>query len=70
MEENNLFLIESCQDLRHDKEKEDIRHSLLKVTIGEEKKKLETQDKDRGKEIENMRQEYEVAVRHMRKLKE
>ena len=42
MEENNLFLIESCQDLRHDKEKEDIRHSLLKVTIGEEKKKLET----------------------------
>ena len=54
MEATNLFLIQSCQELRFEKEQEDIRYEYLKNTTGEEKKKLEGQDKVRTKEIQDM----------------
>jgi hypothetical protein len=59
MEATNLFLIQSCQELRHEKEQEDIRYEYLKNDIGVLKKKLEAQDRMDAKEIQDMQFEYD-----------
>lgn len=69
MEANNLFLIQSCQDLRHDKEQEDIRYERLKTSIGEEKKKLEHQYKEWSKMTMEVQFDFEQAQKAAKKNK-